>query len=60
MPDSSETKNKTIKSINSKTGMNFLLKNRPIFYKEIRHIAQDKILEKIDKIKVKAKKIIRV
>ena len=60
MPDNSETENKTIKSINSKTGINFLLKNRPIYYKEIRHIAQDKIIEKIDKLKNKAKKIIRI
>jgi len=56
MPENSETENKTIKSINSKTGMNFLLKNRPIFYKEIRHI----ILERMDRFKSSVKKIIRV
>lgn len=64
MPDNSETENKTIQNINSKTGLDFLLKNRPRYMKAIRSLSVDEWERQLKSMKESAiklrKKAIRV
>ena len=64
MPENSETDNKIIQQINSKTGMEFLLKNRPQYLKAIRTISQEELSSQLSWLKNSVidirKKVIRV